>query len=72
MSRHNGNIMAMVETKKTRNAILLTFIIIYGNKINDNILVVFFSNKVKTKVQKGNRFWTFINVHFWKTEKTFK
>jgi len=43
---------------------------IYHNKINDKLLVVFFSNKVFTKVQKGFGFWTFINVHFWKSEKS--
>ena len=44
--------------------IILTFIIIYRNKIKINIFGIFFSHKVKTKVQKGNGFWTFINVHF--------
>ena len=44
--------------------------IIYHNKIITNILVVFFSNKVKTKVQRGFEKWTFINVQNWKSEKS--
>jgi hypothetical protein len=43
---------------------------ILHNKITYSIFGIFFSNKEKTKVQKGNGFWTFINVHFWKSEKS--
>jgi hypothetical protein len=33
-----------------------------GNKILYNIIGIFFSNKVETKVQRGFRFWTFLKM----------
>ena len=48
------------------------FITLYRNKKIISIFGSFFSNKVKTKVQKVNGFWTFINVHFRKPEKSFE
>jgi hypothetical protein len=41
-----------------------------GNKIKDNILVIFFSNRNFPKSKKGIEFWTFINVHFRIFEKS--
>ena len=38
-----------------------------GNKILYNIIGIFFSNKVKAKVQKGNGFWTFYKCPILKT-----
>ena len=35
---------------------------INGNKPLYCIFGIFFSNKVKTKVQKGNGFWTFLKM----------
>jgi|688.fasta_scaffold07281_1 hypothetical protein len=49
---------------------LFCYMSILHNKITHSIFGIFFSNKVKTKVQKGFGFWTFINVHFWKSEKS--
>jgi hypothetical protein len=49
---------------------LFCYMSILHNKITYSIFGIFFSNKEKTKVQKGNGFWTFINVHFWKSEKS--
>ncbi len=32
---------------------------------------IFFSNKVKTKVQRGNRFWTFLKMSIFEKSKDF-
>ena len=46
---------------------------INGNKILQYISGIFFSNKVKTKVQRGNGFWTFLKMSiFEKPEKVLK
>jgi|688.fasta_scaffold2030696_1 hypothetical protein len=76
MYRHNGNNTAMMETQNTPNIENIdiynyhNYIIIYRNKITVNLLVVFFSNKNYSKSILGFGFWTFINVHFWKPEKS--
>jgi hypothetical protein len=44
-----------------------------GNKILYNIIGIFFSNKVETKVQKGFGFWTFLKMSiFGNPEKVLK
>jgi hypothetical protein len=56
--------------KNHRNNYFFCSIILNGNKIKDDILVVFFSNRNFPKSKKGIEFWTFINVHFEKSQKS--
>jgi len=42
---------------------------INGNKIYYDIIGIFFSNKVKTKVQKGFGFWTFLKMSIFEKPK---
>ena len=49
------------------------FVTIYDNKNTWDIIGIFFSNKVKTKVQRGFGFWTFLKMSiFEKLRKVLK
>ncbi len=45
------------------------FVTIYDNKNILVFLVFFFSNKVKTKVQRGFGFWTFLKMSIFEKPK---